>query len=480
MRRRDFLNVATAAAGSVLLTKFGLLGHEKHAGHQADAHGRIYTSPAEAMKSPREELAYVVATYAGTKVSKPDFLATVDLDPASKTFSQVVHRAAMPHVGDELHHFGWNACGSCHGERERRYLVVPGLVSGRIHILDTADPRQPKLVKVIEPRDILEKTKLTAPHTVHCLDDGRIMISMLGNEKLGGPGGFLLLDDKFEIAGSWEASREGMEYNYDFWYQPRHNVMISSEWAAPSTTRPGFKLDDVKAGKYGRRVHFWDWDKRKIIQSVDLGDKGLIPLEVRFHHNPDSNHGFVGAALSSVMWHWHKAGEKWQVDPVIEVPPREVAGWPFPVPGLITDLVLSMDDRWLYFSNWLHGDVRQYDVSDPAKPKLTGQLLLGGVEGKGPSLRGNKLAGGPQMLQLSLDGKRLYVTNSLFSSWDNQFYPQIAEQGTTMLQVDCNTDKGGLALNENFLVDFGKEPAGPARAHEMRFLRGDCTSDIWF
>ena len=41
-----------------------------------------------------------------------------------------------------------------------------------------------------------------------------------------------------------------------------------------------------------------------------------------------------------------------------------------------------MDDRCLYFSNWLHGDMRQYDISDPAKPKLTGQLWLGGVLGK--------------------------------------------------------------------------------------------------
>jgi selenium-binding protein 1 len=334
----------------------------------------------------------------------------------------------------------------------------------------------------------VEKTKLTAPHTVHCLSDGRIMISMLGNAELGGPGGFLLLDESFNVVGTWEASREGMRYNYDFWYQPRQGVMISSEWAAPSTTRPGFKLEDVKAGKYGQHVHFWDWESRKILQSVDLGEKGLIPLEVRFHHDPGSDHGFVGAALSSVMWHWHKSGGKWQVDPVIEVPPREVAGWPFPVPGLITDLVLSMDDKWLYFSNWLHGDVRQYDVSDPAKPKLTGQLLLGGVEGKGPRVpvgRGSpdpaprKLAGGPQMLQLSLDGKRLYITNSLFSSWDNQFYPQIGEQGSTMLQVDCDTDRGGLTLNEQFLVDFGASPEGPARAHEMRFPNGDCTSDIW-
>ena len=48
----------------------------------------------------------------------------------------------------------------------------------------------------------------------------------------------------------------------------------------------------------------------------------------------------------------------------------------------LTDLVLSMDDRFLYFSNWLHGDLRQYDVSDPAHPKLTGQLWLGGLLGK--------------------------------------------------------------------------------------------------
>jgi selenium-binding protein 1 len=462
--------------GAARLARSPLQGQD-HAAHQAS--GRIYTSPAEAIASPREELAYVVGTYAGTKVQKPDFLASVDLDPASKTYGKVVHRLPMPSVGDELHHFGWNACGSCHGEKQRRYLVVPGLVSSRIHIIDTADPKQPKMHKVIEPREIIEKTKLTAPHTVHCLSDGRIMISMLGNAELGGPGGFLLLDDAFNIAGSWEASREGMRYNYDFWYQPRHNVMVSSEWAAPSTTRPGFKLEDVKAGKYGHHLNVWDWSKRTISQSIDLGEKGMIPLEVRFHHEPASAHGFVGAALSSVMWHYFKDGANWKAEKVIEVESKEVKGWDFPVPGLISDLVVSMDDRWLYFSNWLHGDIRQYDVSDPANPRLTAQLWLGGLLGKAREFRGKKLGGGPQMLQLSLDGKRLYVTSSLYSPWDNQLYPQIAKDGSYLLQIDCNTEKGGMTLNERFHVDFGKEPDGPARAHEIRFPNGDSTSDIW-
>jgi len=53
----------------------------------------------------------------------------------------------------------------------RRYLIIPGIGSSRIHIVDTADPRQPKMHKVIEPKEIIGKTKLTAPHTVHCLGD---------------------------------------------------------------------------------------------------------------------------------------------------------------------------------------------------------------------------------------------------------------------------------------------------------------------
>ena len=308
----------------------------------------------------------------------------------------------------------------------------------------------------------------------------RIMISMLGDEKLNGPGGFLLLDDKFDVAGRWEAGTEGMRYNYDFWYQPRHNVMVSSEWAAPATTRPGFKLEDVKAGKYGQHLHFWDWKKRAIAKSIDLGAKGLIPLEVRFHHNPDSPHGFVGAALSSVLWHFFKDKGEWTAEPVVEVPARDgVKGWDIPVPGLISDLVVSLDDRWLYFSNWLHGDVRQYDISDPAKPKLTAQVWVGGVLGNAPKFRDRPARGGPQMLQLSLDGKRLYVTDSLFSAWDNQFYPDIGKQGSLLLQLDADTEKGGLRLNEKFLVDFGQEPDGPARAHEVRFPLGDSTSDVW-
>jgi selenium-binding protein 1 len=443
--------------------------------------GPGYASPEAAIQAEREKVLYAIALYTGTEIAAPDYLATIDVDPDSPTYSQIIHRLPMPYIGDELHHFGWNACSSCHGDasKSRRFTIIPGLRSSRIYIVDTADAKAPKLHKVIEPEEIIAKTNLTAPHTVHCLADGHVMISMLGDGEGNGPGGFLLLDENFDIAGRWEHQAEGMRFNYDFWYQPRHNVMVSSQWGAPKTFYAGFDLNDVAAGKYGQQIHFWDWQNRNIIQTFDMGEEGLIPLEVRFHHNPDSTHGFVAAALSSNVWHWHKPNGHWQVEKVIDIPSVEVEGWPIPVPSLITDILISVSDRYIYFSNWLHGDIRQYDISDPSHPKLTGQVWCGGLLGKTSEVQGHKLAGGPQMLQLSLDGKRLYVTNSLFSSWDNQFYPDLSKTGSYLLQIDCDTENGGMKINENFYVDFGKEPAGPARAHEMRYPGGDCTSDIW-
>ncbi|MCR9292978.1 MAG: selenium-binding family protein [bacterium] len=480
MRRRNFVSTLMAGVASSSLA----LPRGNGSPLFADEHDHAvchptYATVQDAMRAPPETRAFVPAIYVGTGVHQPDYLATVDVNPNSETYGQVVGRFAMPEPGDELHHYGWNACSSCHGEGQRRYLVVPGLASGNVYILDAHEPTALKLYRKIPAAEIARKTNLSTPHTVHCRADGVIMISMLGDAAGNAPGGFLEIGSDFEIKGRWEKSLDGMNFNYDFWYQPRHNVMISSEWAAPNTVRRGFQLEDVQAGKYGHHLHFWNWEERRIEQSVDLGEGGMIPLEVRFHHAPDSTHGFVGAALSSAIFHWHRPQDEWIAEKVIQVEAVETEGWPFAVPGLITDLVLSLDDRFLYFANWLHGDIRQYDVSDPNKPKLTGQVWLGGVIGRESELRDHGAVGGPQMLQLSLDGRRLYATSSLYSVWDNQFYPQMAQQGSWMIQIDCDTESGGMKLNDRFYVDFGKEPQGPARAHEIRFPGGDCTSDIW-
>jgi hypothetical protein len=85
------------------------------------------------------------------------------------------------------------------------------------------------------------------------------------------------------------------------------------------------------------------------------------------------------------------------------------------------------------------------------------------------------LNGGPQMLQLSYDGRHLYVTNPLYSSWDNQFYPELR---SWLLRINCDPD-GGMEIDQNFFVDLHDRPGGPARAHEVRLQGGDCTTEIF-
>ena len=470
--------------------------HHDH-DHDRGVEGPGYATPQAAIEeAERETTAYVMGLYVGTDVDAPDFLAVVDLDPDSDTYAEVVDRLEMPNRGDELHHFGWNACSSsCHMDGlERQHLVIPGQRSSRIHVVDTEDRRDPEFETVIEPEEVFEHD-LSAPHTVHCVPDGEIMISMLGDADGDLPGGFLELNDDFEVEGRWDPPGE-IEMNYDFWYQPRQNVMLSTEWAAPKTYYPGFDLEDVEDGNYGQRLHFWDWEAGEVEQTIDLGEEGLIPLEARFLHTPESTHGYVGAALSSNVIHFHEAGGsrsgpanasgdeprasgKYHAEPVIEFDDREHEDWDMPVPALLTDILVSLDDRYLFGSNWLHGEVWMYDVSDPSNPRKADSVSIGGYFGDIREVQGRELVAGPQMLQLSLDGERLYWTTSLFSSWDNQFFPEEKERGSVMLKADVNPRKGTMELDEDFLVDFGDVPDGPARAHEIRWPDGDCTSDVW-
>ena len=97
-------------------------------------------------------------------------------------------------------------------------------------------------------------------------------------------------------------------------------------------------------------------------------------------HNPRSAEGFVGSALYANVYRFYKTDKgDWAAHKVIDIPSKKVEGWALPeMPAVLTDILLSMDDKYLYLSCWVHGDLRQYDVSDPKNPKLTGQLWLGG------------------------------------------------------------------------------------------------------
>src|SRR5213080_4863218 len=411
----------------------------------------FYPSPRSAAEAPREEVAYVVtlneagtgaADPAATGDPKPDALTVVDLKPDSKTYGQVVGRLDMPNVGDELHHFGWNACSSAlcpwapHPHVERRYLLIPGLKSSRIHVVDVKeDPRAPRMVKTIGP-------------------DG-LYLSALGAPDGGGPGGVLLLDhETFEPKGQWEIDRGPQELAYDVWWNIGYDTLLTSEWGTPSMVEDGVQAELLLAGQYGHRLHVWDLRRRRHQQAIDLGGEQQMVLELRPAHDPRKPYGFVGvvvstADLSASVWLWERKNGKVEATKVIEIPPEPAEAEQLPpviqpfgaVPPLVTDIALSVDDRDLYVSCWGTGELKRYDVSDPHKPRETGSVRLGGIIGRAPHPAAGALQGGPQMVEVSRDGRRVYLTNSLYASWDRQFYP--AGIAGWMVRLDA-PEGGGL------------------------------------
>jgi selenium-binding protein 1 len=461
----------------------------------------FYRSPRDAAAAPAEKLAYV-ATFA-RPADKPDALAVLDVDPESGSYGSVIGFTELTHTGDELHHFGWNACSSAlcpggeHTHGDRRYLIVPGLRSSRVYVFDTkGDPASPEIVRVLESDELGKLAGYSRPHTVHC-GPGALFVSCLGSaDGAEGPGGVALLDHStFDVTGQWEADRGDQYLAYDVWWHIMHDVAITSEWGTPSMIEDGIVPELLLGRKYGHRLHFWDMKSRANVQTIDLGDEHQMVLELRPAHNPDKKYGFAGVVvsvedLSASIWLWHEdtrgsgAPGRWAAEKVITIPAEPAPAEQLPpllqdfgaVPPLVTDIGLSVDDRFLYVSCWGTGELKQYDVTDPFHPRQTGSIRIGGIVGQvaHPARPGQPLRGGPQMVEVSRDGKRVYFTNSLYGAWDEQFYPDGI--GAWMAKLDVGAD-GGISFDERFF------PEGDAfrgrRVHQVRLQGGDASSDSY-
>src|SRR3954469_24333448 len=382
----------------------------------------FYRSPSAAIAAPPESLAYVAAF--DPSGAQHDAMTVVDCETGSPTYGEVVGWAELPSSGNELHHFGWNACSSalCHdghahgGPLERRYLIVPGLRSSRTYVLDTkANPRQPELAHTIGADELASKAGYSRPHTVHC-GPGGIFMSSLGGANGDGPGGVALLDhDTFEVIGPWEKDRGEQYFAYDVWWHLRQDTVITSEWGSPSMLENGLNPEDLLGRKFGHHLNFWSMSERKLTQRVDLGDAHQMVLELRPAHNPSKTWGFAGVVisvedLSASVWLWHRDDDQWAVDKVITIPAKPDEADDLPpalkpfgaVPPLVTDIDLSVDDRFLYVSCWGTGELKQYDVTDPFHPREGGWVRGGGIadEKPPPAKPNDPLRGGPQMVEV--------------------------------------------------------------------------------
>jgi selenium-binding protein 1 len=346
---------------------------------------------------------------------------------------------------------------------------------------------------VIDADTLAQRTGYSAPHTVHCGPDG-IFLSALGAPDGNGPGGTFLLDpETFDVRGRWELDRGPQHLAYDIWWHLGLDTMITSAWGTPNMVKDGVNPELLLAGKYGSQVHVWDLRRRRHLQELSLGEEQQMTLELRPAHDPARAYGFVGVVislkdLSSSIWLWYRDTSKkngsdgpWAIKKVIEIPAEPADPEVLPpflkgfktVPPLVTDINLSVDDRFLYVSCWGTGEFIQFDVSDPFQPKKLSSIRLGGIAGRvaHPSKPAQPLNGGPQMVEVSRDGKRIYFTNSLYTPWDNQFYPD----GIQGWMAKVNVLRGAeMELDKTFFLE-----SGAMRTHQVRLEGGDASSDSY-
>jgi selenium-binding protein 1 len=285
------------------------------------------------------------------------------------------------------------------------------------------------------------------------------------------------------VKGPWEADRGPQQLAYDFWWHLGHDIAITSEWGTPKMVEGGLNGEILLSGGYGHRLHIWDLPRRRHLKEIDLGKQHQMVLELRPAHEPTKAYGFVGVVvsledLSSSIWVWHKENDDWNARKVISVPAEPADPEKLPeilkpfkaVPPLVTDINLSLDDRWLYVSCWGTGEIKRYDVSNPFEPREAGAVRIGGIVDRTPHANSGPLNGGPQMVELSRDGRRVYLTNSLYASWDEQFYPDGIKSWAVKLDAP---DDGGLRADPDFFVTFEQ------RAHQIHLEGGDASSDSY-
>jgi selenium-binding protein 1 len=361
-----------------------------------------------------EKYLYVFCVDADAKDN--DFLAVIDVEPESKQYGTILYQLDLGSSGNETHHFGFTD--------DRTHIWGCSLFSSKVFIIDVAgDPSKPKLVKVLD--DVPEKAGLTGPHTPYALP-GRMMLSFLGGKKEGLPVGLAEFTNEGKFIRKIDMPDDA-PYGYDVAVKPDLNRMVTSSFTPPENYKKPFAKMDLK--HFGKELLIWDFRDRKVLQKLPVG---ASPLECRWSLKEGTNHGFTNCALDNSIWVWHGDKEgKYTVRKLCDTG------------KLPADLRQSPDDRFLYVSCFGSNEIQQWDVSDIKNPKLT-STVVPGVE--------------PNMMHVTGDGKRMYITNSLLSTLDRSevFWVRLAHIGPD-----------GIKMDPFFNVDLTKFKTGPARGHDM-------------
>jgi len=345
-----------------------------------------------------------------------DFLAVIDVNPDSTSYGMILRTVDLGTKGNETHHWGYTD--------DRTRIWAGGLFSNRIWILDVAtDPANPRIEKVLE--NIPEVSGLSGPHSYYALP-GRMLIAFLGSAGGGLPAGLAEFTNDGKFIRRLENPSEA-PYGYDVAVKPGLNRMVTSSFTPLRNYKKPLAQMDLK--DFGSKLVVWDFKNR---QPIQVGKTGLAPLEVRWSLKPENNYGFTNCALDNSIWLFKgKSNGAYEFKRVADTG------------ALPADLRQSPDDKYLYVSCFGDNLLQQWDVTDPEHPRLTSTVA--------PCVQ-------PNMMHVTGDGKRMYVSNSLLSTLDHsgRFYVRLVHVGPDGMKVD-----------PFFNIDLNHFKTGPARGHDM-------------
>ena len=384
----------------------------------ASAFAEVCQSPFIRYRTKPEKYLYVMAVDADAKDN--DFLAVIDVDLASSNYGKITNTVDLGSKGNETHHMGFTD--------DRTHIWAGGLFSSRIWIIDVAsDPAHPKIVKVIE--DTPKITGFAAPHNFYAIP-GRMLLAYTSSADGTIPGGLAEFTNDGKFIRSLPLPKDA-PYMSDVRIKPEINRMITSSFTPVSNFSKPFSENDPN--QFGNTLVVWDFKERKPIQVVKIDEK--LPLEVRWAIKPGSNYGYVNVSAGDSIWMWNQKNGSFEFKKVADAGKGCVPA----------DLRQSVDDKYLYMSCFANSEIQVWDITDPEEPKLHDVVI--------PGLH-------PNMMHLTYDGKRMYVTNSVLSTYDygvENFWVRLIRIGPD----------GKMKMDPFFNVDFTNLPTGPARTHDM-------------
>jgi methanethiol oxidase len=348
--------------------------------------------------------------------NRPDYLSVIDVNVASPTYGTILKKVEVGSVGNEAHHMGFTD--------DRTKIWAASLNTSRLFIFDVAtDSLNPRLIRTID--EVPKLTGFSGPHTPYAVP-GRMVVSMASGPDGTGPGGLA----EFTNEGEFVASHKAPNHPYETVVKPEFNRMITSSWVPQKTFMSPLEKWDPKV--FSNTMLVWDLKARRIVQEL-RGDP--IPLAARWMLKPGATHGYNISNGGDSLWMFRRQEDgRFTYRKVADT--GKGCG-----PG---DLRQSPDDRYLYVSCVARGEIQAWDVSTPDRPRLH-DTVQGLVQAN--------------MMHVTYDGRRLYVTNSAISSID------ISHRYALRL-IYVGPD-GRMKLDPIFAIDLSKSPDGPARPHDM-------------